>query len=58
MSHWASRILDEMFAGVLAEERYRITEGNAIEFFHLDAEPAALGASATRAAQGSRAGGA
>jgi predicted TIM-barrel fold metal-dependent hydrolase len=30
-------LLDEMFEGVPADERYRITAGNAINFFHLDA---------------------
>jgi predicted TIM-barrel fold metal-dependent hydrolase len=29
------RLLDEMFAGVPDEERYRMTAGNAIDFFHL-----------------------
>lgn len=30
-------VLDEMFAGVPDDERYRMTVGNAIDFFHLDA---------------------
>jgi predicted TIM-barrel fold metal-dependent hydrolase len=33
------KLLDEMFAGVPADERARITCGNAVDFFHLKAEP-------------------
>jgi predicted TIM-barrel fold metal-dependent hydrolase len=31
-------VIEEMFAGVPAGERYQIVAGNAIEFFHLDNE--------------------
>jgi hypothetical protein len=35
-----------MFAGVPDDERRRITCGNAVEFFHLDAKPAEFQATA------------
>ena len=37
-SDWPNshEVLDQMFAGVDEEERYQITVGNAVDFFHLD----------------------
>jgi len=35
----SQQVIEEMFAGVPEDERYRILAGNAIEYFHLDASP-------------------
>jgi hypothetical protein len=35
----SQQVIDEMFAGVPDDERYRILAGNVIEYFHLDASP-------------------
>ena len=39
-SDWPNshQVLDQMFASVDEEERYQITVGNAVDFFHLDNE--------------------
>ncbi len=49
------KVLDELFAGVPDDERYRITCANAIEFFHLDAERPAAQAGAPAIAHGANA---
>ena len=33
----SQQVIQEMFAGVPDDERYRILAGNVIEYFHLDA---------------------
>ena len=43
------RVIDETFVGVPEDERYRMLAGNAIDFFHLDAEPGPSGADARAA---------
>ena len=45
------QVLDEMFDGAPEDERYQITCGNALEFFHLDTERADSSSDATAVAQ-------
>ena len=46
----SQRVIEEMFAGVPEEERYRILAGNAIEYFHLAASPPAAPAATAASA--------